>query len=317
MKFPGSVRMHSALIEWPTVGMIAVCMLCMPILVVFSETFTLWVSIPLLVIVLTLHSSLQHEVLHGHPFKNRYLNEVLVFIPAGLFLPYNRFRDTHLQHHADTNLTCPHKDPESNYLDPATWHQLAAPLRALLKVNNTLAGRMLLGPMVGLYSFYAGDLKAILKGDIGVAWAYVLHAIGIVALILWFSRYATMPAWAYASAAYGAMSLLKIRTFLEHRAHKNIQARTVIIESRGFFALLFLNNNLHLIHHNHPGVAWYRLPALYANQHEYFSNLNDGYIYANYAEIFSRYMFRAKDVVPHPLLPVLEPVALQKIQAVD
>ena len=62
-----------------------------------------------------------------------------------------------------------------------------------------------------------------------------------------------MPVWAYLLAAYLGWSLLKIRTYLEHRAHEAARARTVVIESRGPLALLFLNNNFHVVHHMHPG----------------------------------------------------------------
>ncbi len=39
-----------------------------------------------------LHSSLSHEVLHGHPFRIKVLNEALVFPAIGVFMPYGRFR---------------------------------------------------------------------------------------------------------------------------------------------------------------------------------------------------------------------------------
>ena len=35
----------------------------------------------------TLHSSLQHEALHGHPTRSAALNEALVFPPLGLLFP--------------------------------------------------------------------------------------------------------------------------------------------------------------------------------------------------------------------------------------
>ena len=50
-----------------------------------------------------------------------------------------------------------------------------------------------------------------------------------------------MPFWAYLLSAYLGLSLLKIRTFLEHQAHEKARGRTVIIEDRGPLALLFLN----------------------------------------------------------------------------
>ena len=81
--------------------------------------------------------------------------------------------------------------------------------------------------------------------------------------MVWLVTISPMPFWAYALAVYVALSILKIRTFLEHRAHADPAARTVIVEDRGPLALLFLNNNLHVVHHAHPGVPWYALPALY------------------------------------------------------
>jgi len=51
--------------------------------------------------------SLQHEALHDHPFANRHLNEALVFPALAVFVPYRRFRTTHLQHHHDPALTDP------------------------------------------------------------------------------------------------------------------------------------------------------------------------------------------------------------------
>jgi fatty acid desaturase len=112
-----------------------------------------------------------------------------------------------------------------------------------------------------------------------------------------------MPWWAFALSCYLSLSLLRIRTFLEHQAHERARARTVIIEDRGPLALLFLNNNLHVVHHMHPKVPWYRLPALYrANRDRYLAR-NDGYAFASYREIFARYLTRAKDPVPHPLWP--------------
>jgi fatty acid desaturase len=113
-----------------------------------------------------------------------------------------------------------------------------------------------------------------------------------------------MPVWAYLVAAYVGTALLKIRTYLEHRAHEAARARTVIIESRGPFSLLFLNNNFHVVHHMHPAVAWYKLPAMYAARKEHYQRRNEAYVYPSYTEIFRRYLFAAKDPVPHPIWPV-------------
>ena len=80
-----------------------------------------------------------------------------------------------------------------------------------------------------------------------------------------------------------------------------MRGRTVIIEDRGPLAFLFLNNNLHAVHHMHPTVSWYRLPGLYRTHQSRFLTANDGYRYDSYGEVFRHYFFCAKDPVAHPL----------------
>jgi fatty acid desaturase len=291
-------------IEWPT-------------LIVFLVTYALWALAttelwtlsPVLAVLLAAlaigqYSSLTHEVLHGHPFPNQNLSEALVFPGLTIFVPYLRFKDLHLQHHFDPALTDPYDDPESNYLDPAVWARLPGPVKALLRFNNTLFGRMLLGPAISTWALVTGDLKAMARGEGRVWLAWALHLPGVALVLGWLWTVGSMPVWAYLVAAYLGWSLLKIRTYLEHRAHEAARARTVVIESRGPLSLLFLNNNFHVVHHMHPGVAWYRLPALYFANREHYLRRNDGYRYASYVEIFRRHLFRAKDPVPHPIFPV-------------
>ena len=90
--------------EWPTVVVLVVTY------VVWAMGTMIWaesaiVSLILTAVATTQFSSLQHEVLHGHPFRNQRLNEALVFPALALVMPYQRFRDTHLQHHRDPTLT--------------------------------------------------------------------------------------------------------------------------------------------------------------------------------------------------------------------
>lgn len=291
-------------VEWPT-------------LIVFAATYSLWalattylwaLSPTLAVLAAALaigqYSSLTHEVLHGHPFRSQTLSEALVFPGLTVFVPYLRFKDLHLQHHFDPALTDPYDDPESNYLDPAVWARLSGPRRALLRFNNTLFGRMLVGPAISAWALVTGDLAEMRKGDRRVWLAWGLHLAGLALVWVWLAWVGAMPGWAYLLAAYLAWSLLKIRTYLEHRAHEAARARTVVIESRGPLSLLFLNNNFHVVHHMHPGVAWYRLPALYFGNREHYLRRNEGYRYASYVQIFRQFLFRAKDPVPHPIFPV-------------
>ncbi len=290
------------LVEWPTLLLLAACYAVWALATTALAALWLPLGIGTLILAVTLHSSLQHEVLHGHPFRSRRLNEALVFLPIGLFFPYGRFRDLHLAHHRDESLTDPYDDPESNYLDPKVWARLPGWLRLVLRANNTLLGRMALGPAISIFAVLRSDARAILGGDRAIARDWARHGAGLVLVGIWIAR-ADMPVPAYLLAAYAGMSILKIRTFLEHRAHDLARGRTVVVEGGWFLPFLFLNNNLHVVHHAKPGVAWYRLPALYAANREEFLRRNDGYRYASYAEIFRRHFLRPKDPVPHPLRP--------------
>lgn len=290
-------------VEWPTLALLGACYAAWAAATTVLAAASLPIAVAATTVVIALFSSLQHEVLHGHPFRNRALNEALVFPALTLLVPYGRFRDLHLAHHRDEVLTDPYDDPESNYLDPAVWARLAPPLKALLRANNTLLGRMLLGPAIGQWTFMAADLRAMRAGDRAVARAWGLHLLGAAPVLGWLAATGAMPLWAYLAAAYLGHSLLKIRTFLEHRAHERARGRSVVIEDRGPLALLFLNNNLHAVHHAHPQIAWYRLPSFHAANRDRILARNEGYRYASYGEVFRRHLLRAKDPVPHPLWP--------------
>jgi fatty acid desaturase len=288
-------------VELPTFFLVAGCYLVWGIGTTFAAALWLPLGIALTTLAAALHSSLQHEIIHGHPFRQKWLNEALVFPALTLCVPYKRFRDSHLAHHTDAVLTDPYDDPESNYMDVEKWETLSPVFRGLLLVNNTLLGRLVLGPLMGTVAFAAKDARAILGGDRTVlrGWVWHIPAVGLV--IWWLTAVGVMPVWAYLLSAYLALSILKIRTFLEHQAHERCRGRTVIIEDRGPLAFLFLNNNLHVVHHMHPNVPWYRLPALYFQNRERYLKRNDGYMYKSYAEVFRRYLWTRKDPVPHPL----------------
>ena len=98
---PDLLRKDLPAIEWFTLGVIcatyAVWALGTTVLA------DLWLPLGIVVTGLAIaqFSSVQHEVLHGHPFRHRLANEALVFPALNLCVPYGRFRDTHLAHHHD------------------------------------------------------------------------------------------------------------------------------------------------------------------------------------------------------------------------
>ena len=285
--------------DWPTLALMSGCLGLWGVALALPAGWGA-LSFVLLVLSLTLHSSLSHEMLHGHPFRSDTASTLLGIVQPGLLVPYLRFKTLHLAHHADANLTDPYDDPESNYVDPRVWAAMPLWRRAVGRFNNTLIGRMAVGPLLGMICFVRDDYARIRRGEPDVAADWLLHLPG-VAVILGLVHLSEMSLGHYLAACYGAMSILKIRTFLEHRAHERASARTVVIEDRGVLALLFLNNNLHVVHHMHPNVSWYRLPALYrANKARYLAR-NQGYVYRSYGQIFRLFLCRSKDPVAHPL----------------
>ena len=287
--------------EWPTVGLIAVTYAVVALLVWFHASLPWWLILPFGAYFAALHTSLQHEVLHGHPTGNRFLNEAMVFPALTLWLPYYRYRQTHLTHHNDANLTDPRLDPESYYLLPDHWAQMTGLRHRLYEFNNTLAGRMLIGPAVSIIRFWLSEFRDIANGNRESLTAWLWFAAS-AAITLWFVIGAAgMPLWQYILlVAYPGISLALVRSYCEHRATEQIGHRTIIVEASAFWSLLFLNNNLHAAHHERPALAWYRVPAYYRAERQRLITQNNGYVMKGYGEIFSCFFFKAKEPIAYP-----------------
>ncbi len=292
---------RSRRIEWPTLGLLVACYVAWGASVWLAAAVTPW-ALVLCALCVTLHGSLQHEALHGHPTRSAALNEALVFLPLGLLFPYRRFKTLHLRHHNDQALTDPYDDPESFYLAAADWQRLPGWIRAVLDFNNTFFGRFTVGPLVMLVGFVASEVRLMQAGHMQVRRAWLQHAAGIGLVLAWTTMVCGIPVWLYVLVAYVGLSLLTVRTFAEHQAHERHGGRTVIVEASPFFGLLFLNNNLHYVHHENPRVPWYDLPALYRARREEFLAANESYAFPGYFHMIRRYLFRAKTPVPHPIL---------------
>lgn len=289
-------------IEWPTFILILACYAAWGGAGIFLWPDWPVAALVILTVTVALQSSLMHECLHGHPTRNARVNEALVFLPIGLVYPYRRFKALHLRHHADERLTDPFEDPESYYR--ALWEYQAMPTwaRRLLDINNTLLGRFILGPAIVNFGFIASELRLICQGDRAVRGAWLLHGAGL-AVVLPVVGYAfSMPLWLYVLVpAWFGQSLISIRTFAEHQWSERPDGRTIIVE-RSPLSFLFLNNNLHLVHHKMPTVPWYRLPEHYRQKREEWLRLNGGYAYPNYLALFRDFAFKGKEPVPHPVL---------------
>jgi fatty acid desaturase len=296
-------------VEWPTVWLAAACHLLWFALGYWLYPVAPLAALALLPFAVALHSSLQHEALHGHPTRSAVANEALVFLPLGLFYPFRRFKVLHLTHHNDERLTDPYDDPESYYRSALDWEIIPGWLKRLLEINNTMLGRFLLGPALMACVFALAEIRLVLAGERRVQFAWLMHLMGAVPVYLIVTRLFHMPFWLYVLIpAYFGLSLITIRTYAEHRWSETPEGRTIIVE-RSPFALLFLNNNLHLVHHKHPTTPWYDLPRLFTERRAEWIAMNEGYVFKGYFDLFRAFALKRKEDNVHPALRRAAPPA--------
>lgn len=257
-----------------------------------------WLAVPAGAWLVAWHGSLQHETIHGHPSRSRRLNALLGSVPLGLWLPYGVYCETHLRHHAARRLADPTDDPESPYVTPQVWERAGRMKRAGLWLQTTLAGRMVVGPFAVVASEWTAAARRLLGSDRATVRHWSWHALGVAGVLLWL-RACHVPIAAYlAGCVYPGIALTLLRSFAEHRVAAAPGHRTAIVEAEAPFALLFLNNNLHAVHHDHPEAPWYVLPRLYRRARETYHQKNGGWCARGYASIVIAHgLRRARDCV--------------------
>lgn len=292
---------HDFVIDGPTLALAGGIYAAFLLLTASYHLLHWYIVCPLTAIVIALHGSLQHEGTHGYPTRWKGLNSFIVGWPLWLWLPYLEYRKTHLDHHIDENLTDPTIDPESNYLTPAQWEALSPLHRAVRQAMRPLLGRMLIGP--GYYTVMTlnGLLLALRRGDWRDLRPWAVHVPAVALILYWATHVCGIPLWIYVfGMAYPGTSLALVRSFAEHRAHPSLTGRTVICQAGPFWSLLFLFNNLHIIHHDEPGLAWYKRPARYLARRDELTIRDGAYIMPGYAKLFARYGFAPKEPLFHP-----------------
>jgi fatty acid desaturase len=293
---------QAARVEWWTLGVIAIFWGAFGLLTWNWQTLTFWLVTPIGAFLVCLHGSLQHEALHGHPTRSALFNEALVFLPVSLWFPYRRYRALHVIHHNNDDLTDPARDPECRYFDPQRWAGVPGWLKPVYTANNSMLGRFILGPALSSVVFLRDEARLLLKGDREVIVGWALHAVGMAIVWWWVSLVCAMPFWQYVLlVAYWGNSLTMMRSYAEHRAHESVGCRTIVVETNPVIGFMFLNNNLHMAHHERPWLAWYDLPGYYRSHREQLLKDNCGYLMHGYGELARRWGLRPKEPVAHPL----------------
>jgi len=269
-----------------------------------THTYGRWPLIivsPLLILIVTLHSSLQHEMVHGHPTGWNTLNRLLAIVPLSLWLPYEHYRRTHTVHHIDERLTDPLDDPETYYWTAEGWARLKPLTRVLIEAQQTLAGRIVIGAFWSIGKFLRADAIAVIRNEQGVRAYWIEHLLWCVPVVAWLKLACGMPLWIYFLAVViPANGILLIRSFAEHRALPQTRQRIAIVEGSWILGPLFLFNNLHSLHHEAPGVPWYEYPSRYRRIRERLIAENGGLVYRSYFEVARRFLFHPHDRLLHP-----------------
>jgi fatty acid desaturase len=299
----GSVRRRErAAVEVPTLLLIVLAYGGWLLATAAYGHWPLWIVAPAAAVLLTLHSSLQHEIIHGHPTRWCWVNRLLGIVPLSLWLPFERYRQLHLRHHIDERLTDPLDDPESYYWAPEEWTRLRPFHRVLLRWQQTLAGRFLVGSFWRIVIFLRGELRAAVRDEQGVRGVWIEHLLWCVPVVLWVALVCHMPVWIYiAAVVVPSNGITLIRSFAEHRAHPDARQRTALVERAWILGPLFLFNNLHALHHETPAIPWYEYNARYRVERERLIVQNGGLVYASYLDVARRYLFRPHDVLQHPM----------------
>lgn len=289
-------------IEWPTILLAAVIYGGWLAVTYFHANLPAWLVGAAGAWLVAWHSSLQHEILHGHPTRSRRFNRGLASVPLSIWLPYESYRVSHLRHHHDERLTDPLDDPESRYLTTHDWGGLGPVGRTLLRAQKTLLGRLVIGPFWAVGGFLADEFQALRRGDKLSRRAWAEHVPMLLLVLAWLGLVCEMSLPFYLLAiVYPATALMLLRSFAEHKAAEGVPERTAIVENAPVLGLLYLYNNLHAVHHERPVMPWYEIPRWYRANRDRLVRQNGGMVYDGYLDVARRFLLREHDAVAHPL----------------
>jgi len=273
----------------------------------YFHTLSPWAAILMGAVLIAWHGSLQHETIHNHPFASRRLNALVGGVPLSLFIPYAIYRRSHLWHHrfGGRILTDPLSDPESFYITHGSLKHASPLVRFLRRANTTLVGRLILGPWIAMATFLIGPARSLAAGEVREWRIWTTHGLAVAALLIWVVGICRINLLLYIVCfVYPGQSLTLLRSFAEHRANADPAQRTAVVEANPVLSVIFLYNNLHVVHHARPSLPWYALPKAWRKMQAERGDAPAraaGMIYAGgYVEVLRRYLLRPVIEVEYP-----------------
>jgi fatty acid desaturase len=232
------------------------------------------------------------------------LNAAIGYVPLSLWLPFARYKSTHVSHHK-SDLTDPFEDPESSYAVPEAWQQAGPWTRRYLVFLRTVPGRFTIGVVRTPLRFVWRDLHHLSDRHLRRQW--LAHLVGAAALGWWLFRVVGYSPWVYVFGfVLGGIACSMLRSFVEHCAVPT-GTRSAVVKAGPMMSLLFLNINLHHTHHAEPDVEWYGIPAVHRAMHSDEIAAEGAGLYRSYFEVLRLYFFTPFCQPDHPLSPGARP----------
>lgn len=284
-------------VELPTLAIIFLVYASWITLTYFFHEISLFPALILSSLLICWHGSIQHEIIHRHPTRSQFLNDVLAFPPLGLVYPYVIYKESHLEHHRVSDLTDPVNDPESYYISTERWQRMNPCLQTLFRLNNTLLGRLLFGPLICVVGFYGGEIRRLLKGDYQNLKVWLIHLVAVALVLSWVVGVCGISPLTYLLCfVYPGLSLTLLRSFAEHRPGFDNSEKSVVVEAGLLFQILFLNNNYHWVHHRYPRLPWYRIKDVYFANKEIVLQANNDFFFYGYGDVARKFLLVEKDL---------------------
>jgi fatty acid desaturase len=255
-----------------------------------------WATFALLTWFGAWHLSLQHELVHGHPFRNSKLNAALASLSLTMWVPFLSFKRDHISHH-NTTLTHPELDTESYYSMPERWQHSGRFLRSIYWANRTIAFRLTIWSVFSTVQYFFADAWRAIRNVDNARSAWALHIPALIAVTYIVNNLAGMSMIEYLiGGVFASHSLNMMRSFAEHKTLGDESTRTAMIDAGRVMSLLMLNNNLHIAHHDEPSAPWYKVPEV-AERLNAFERAQkiDALYKGGYGELLRRFTFKPYD----------------------
>ncbi len=255
--------------------------------------------------------SIGHELIHGHPTKWDRVNAAVWMLPLALWIPYGRYKASHVQHHR-SDLTDPLDDTESTYVTPAAWQAAGPWKRRYWVFLRTTPGRFTLGVPRTVLHFWSRDLHHLDDRTLRRQW--LVQIVLAVPLCWWlFAVVGVSPGVYLFGFVLGGVSISTMRSFVEHCATP-YGTRSAVVKAGPATSLLMMNINLHHTHHAAPDVAWYGIPALHRELGSDEIAQQGAGLYSSYFEVLRTYFFTPYCQPDHPLSPGARPYGSTGLQ---